>query len=247
MSVKAGGLKSIAITAPYLGLAGTCVGLLNIFNGTAASATDYVAMTSSVVAAAFISSAAGLLVAVPAVVSYNHLRRRIDSLEGEVYSRAIKRPGRHSQLAQKFPLTKRFSQLPFPLIAVPILAISAAAFTTFSSFHTPKGLPVRLVKIGVIEAEQLPVERIVIEITGARGDGSPVVYVNSTKTPSDELESRLRSELEIRPQLLASVQAKDNVSWRDVVSVIDVVEGVHASVVLLTITPNIGVARKSTR
>jgi hypothetical protein len=39
----------------------------------------------------------------------------------------------------------------------------------------------------------------------------------------------------------------DNVSWGDVANVIDVVEGLHVNVVLLTITPHMNVARKSSR
>jgi len=236
LSIGVGSLKSIAFTAPYLGLAGTCVGILSIFGAYVGERGGLVVRTSSGIAAAFISSAAGLLVAVPAVVSYNHLRTRIASLESETWSNARER--------RKFPLTARFSKLPpFALIAAPALAISVAAFMTLSSFHTLKGLPVRLIKIGALDSEHFSVKPIVIEIIGTNGNGPPAVYVNSKKTPPDELKNRLRSELEVRPQWLAYVQAEDNVSWRDVASVIDVVEGLHANVVLLTITPDIVVSK----
>jgi biopolymer transport protein ExbB/TolQ/biopolymer transport protein ExbD len=242
LSIEVGSLKSIAFTAPYLGLAGTCVGILSIFRAYVGSRYGALVMVVSGIDAAFISSAAGLLVAVPAVVSYNYLRTRIDSLESEMYSKA--RRSRHFQVAQKLPLTPRFSKLPFAVIAVPALAISVAAFVTFSSFATPKGLPVRLVKTGALEAEHFTVKPIVIEITRTGGNGL-AVYVNSKKAPFDELERRLQSELKARP--LACIKAENGVSWGDVISVIDVVEGLHADVVLLTITPTINIARKSIR
>ena len=247
LSIEAGSLNSIAFAAPYLGLAGTCVGILSIFRGYIGSRYGALVMVVSGIDAAFISSAAGLLVAIPAVASYNYLRTRLDSLESELYSKALERRSRHFQVARKFPLTARFSRLSFAVIAAPALAISASGFLMFSSFNTPRGLPVRLVKIGVLETEHFSVAPLVIEVIGTRGNGPPAVYVNSKKTPSDELENRLRSKLRVRPQWLAYVQAENNVSWGDVVNVIDVVEGLHANVVLLTITPNINVARESIR
>jgi biopolymer transport protein ExbD len=245
LSLKVGTLKSIASTSPYLGLAGTCLGILGIFRGYVGTRYGAVIMTVFGLDAAFISTAAGLLVTVPALVSYNYLRTRVESLESEV--KAQERTGRHSHIAQRFPLTARFSKLPFAVIAAPALAISVAMFMTFSSFETPRGLPVRLVKIGVLEAEHFSVEPIVIEIIGTSRNGPPAFYVNSKKARSGELESRLRSELKTRPQCPAYVQAENSVSWGEVVNVIDVVEGLHANVVLLTITPTISVARKSIR
>jgi len=110
-------------------------------------------------------------------------------------------------------------------------------FMVFPSFHPPKGLPVRLLKIGVLETEHL-VEPIVITVAASKAEGASDVYVNSGRTPWDELEDKLRSELRVRPpQSLAYVQAEKDASWKDVVKVIDVAEGLYADVVLLTITP----------
>ena len=248
LGIEVGSLKSIALTAPYLGLAGTCVGILSAFRAYSGSRAGFVVMVASGMAAALMATAAGLLVAVPATWSYNYLRTRLDSLENELHGKAVERRSQYSQAAQKFPLAKRFSALTgFALIAAPALAFSIAGFMTFSSLHTPKGLPVRLVKIGALEREHPSDEPIVIEIIGTSGDGPPAVYVNSKKALPDGLENRLRSELKVRPQWQAYVEAENNVSWRDVVNVIDVVEGLHANVVLLTSAPIINVARKSTR
>jgi biopolymer transport protein ExbD/uncharacterized membrane protein len=240
-----GSLRSIAFTAPYLGLAGTCVGMLSAFKGVGMQRHAAMAMMASGIAAATITTGAGLLVAVPAVLSYNYLRTCIDSLENEFHSKARRSLG--FQFAQGLPLAPRFSKIPFAVIAAPALAITLGAFLTFASFHTSSGLPVRLVKIGVVHTEHFSVEPIVIEIIDTGGSDPPTVYVNSKKTPSDKLVNRLRSERKVRPQGLAYVHAENNVLWGDVVNVIDVVEELQPNVVLLTITPNFRLGRRSIR
>jgi biopolymer transport protein ExbB/TolQ len=87
LSIKAGNLKAIASTAPYLGLAGTCVGILSAFGAAGMEKHAYLIMTTTKAAAAFVTTAAGILVAVPATCSYNHLRRRIDWLGSEYLTR----------------------------------------------------------------------------------------------------------------------------------------------------------------
>jgi MotA/TolQ/ExbB proton channel family len=98
-------------------------------------------MASGAVPVAFITTAAGLLVAIPATWSYNYLRTRIDLLEIEISSDVPVRGSRHFRVIQKFPLAALFSRIPFPLIAEPSLAILVGvAFMEYSSYETPTGL-----------------------------------------------------------------------------------------------------------
>jgi hypothetical protein len=152
LNLKLDGLKSISATAPYLGLAGTCLGILSIFYGFAMERGAVEAMLVSEIAAAFISTAAGIVVAVPATYSYNYLRTRTDSLQSEVSDGPLVR--------RRFPLRPRFSTFSFAVIAAPALAISVAEFMTFSSTQMPKGLPVRLLKIGARETEPFSVGQL---------------------------------------------------------------------------------------
>lgn len=78
-----GTLKSIAVVAPYLGLLGTCSGIVTGFRGIGIVADSALAavMASGAVTVAFITTAAGLLVAIPATWSYNYLRTRMDLLQ----------------------------------------------------------------------------------------------------------------------------------------------------------------------
>ena len=71
-------------------------------------------------------------------------RARIESLEAHVDAKWGKRTTQSSHVAQSLPLAPRFSNLPFALVAVPVLALSIAGFTTFGSFRVARGLRVRI-------------------------------------------------------------------------------------------------------
>jgi len=127
-------LRSIAITAQYLGLAGTCAGLLNVFSGFAMARHAAMLLIVTRSAVAIIPTAAGIPVALLATCSHNYLCRRIDLLESEI-SDDGRQNDRHFQGTRRFPPVRRFSELPaFALIAAPGLAIAIAGFMPFPSF-----------------------------------------------------------------------------------------------------------------
>jgi len=103
----------------------------------------------------------------------------------------------------------------------------------------PAGLPVHLLKIGAGEVDFSP---IIISVIATNGSGRPLLYVNSKETPWDELGNTIRGQLEVRPRWIVYVEGGDDVLWAYVAEVIDVARGLHAEVVLLTATPNIGSA-----
>jgi biopolymer transport protein ExbD len=70
--------------------------------------------------------------------------------------------------------------------------------------------------------------------------GRSALYVRSKETSWDELGNTLRNQLKVRPHWVVYVEGEDYASWRDVVNVIDVAQGLHAEVVLLTAAPNVG-------
>jgi len=84
LGFEMGALKSIASTAPFLGLAGTCLGILSAFGGVGMEKSAALAMIAARMAAALITTAAGLLVVVPAVWSYNYLRACKERLQSEM-------------------------------------------------------------------------------------------------------------------------------------------------------------------
>ncbi len=76
-----GTLRTIASSAPFIGLAGTCFGILNAFQGIGMEKSSAIAMIASYIAEALLMTAVGLFVAVPAVWLHNCLWRRVEVLK----------------------------------------------------------------------------------------------------------------------------------------------------------------------
>jgi biopolymer transport protein ExbB/TolQ len=84
LSAGLGTLRTIASTAPFVGLMGTCLGIMNAFRGIAMSKSAALAMIASAMAEALVTTAARLLVAIPAVWCHNYLRIRFDLFKSEM-------------------------------------------------------------------------------------------------------------------------------------------------------------------
>ncbi len=71
-------LATVGSTAPFVGLLGTTMGIVNAFTGMAqAGASGGLAGISAGIAEALITTIAGLAAAIPAVVAYNHFVGRV--------------------------------------------------------------------------------------------------------------------------------------------------------------------------
>lgn len=74
-------LASIGSTAPFVGLLGTVLGIINAFKGIAASGGGGLAAVSSGIAEALIETAFGLFVAIPTVLAYNYFMARANAVD----------------------------------------------------------------------------------------------------------------------------------------------------------------------
>jgi biopolymer transport protein ExbB len=70
-------LASIGALAPFVGLFGTVFGIMNSFLAIAETQTTNLAVVAPGIAEALLATAIGLAAAIPAVMIYNHLNRRI--------------------------------------------------------------------------------------------------------------------------------------------------------------------------
>jgi biopolymer transport protein ExbB len=70
-------LATIGATSPFVGLFGTVWGIMNAFIGISESHTTNLAVVAPGIAEALLTTAIGLVAAIPAVVIYNHLARVI--------------------------------------------------------------------------------------------------------------------------------------------------------------------------
>lgn len=76
-------IATIGANAPYVGLLGTVLGILISFNEMGSSGEIQASSIMVGLAMALKATAAGLLVAIPAIVSYNGLQRRVETLTAE--------------------------------------------------------------------------------------------------------------------------------------------------------------------
>jgi biopolymer transport protein ExbB/TolQ len=77
-------LATIGATAPFVGLLGTVVGVINAFQGIATTGSGGIGAVSAGIAEALVETALGLLVAIPAVWFYNYLTSRIEYFNVEM-------------------------------------------------------------------------------------------------------------------------------------------------------------------
>ena len=84
MKKGTGGLATIGSSAPFIGLFGTVVGIVNAFVGIAQSGSGGLAAVSAGIAEALITTAFGILVAVPAVMAFNYFTTRLERFQIEM-------------------------------------------------------------------------------------------------------------------------------------------------------------------
>jgi biopolymer transport protein ExbB/biopolymer transport protein TolQ len=79
-----GFLATIGSTAPFIGLFGTVVGIINAFRGIAATGSGGMAVVSGGIAEALVATALGIFVAIPAVVAFNQFTGRLETFQVEM-------------------------------------------------------------------------------------------------------------------------------------------------------------------
>lgn len=77
-------LAIIAVTAPLLGLLGTVLGVMNSFVGIQTTGSASIASVAPGIAEALITTAFGLVAAIPAAIAYNYFASRLDRFSGEL-------------------------------------------------------------------------------------------------------------------------------------------------------------------
>jgi biopolymer transport protein TolQ len=79
-----GWLATIGSVSPLLGLMGTVIGVMNAFLGITSSGSSNIMAVAPGVAEALITTVAGLAVAIPAVIAYNHFIGKLNLVSGEL-------------------------------------------------------------------------------------------------------------------------------------------------------------------
>jgi len=83
-------LSTIANIAPLLGLLGTVIGMIKVFTAIMLQGTGNAAVLAGGISEALITTAAGLTVAIPAMILHRFFQRRVDTLVVTMEEDAIK-------------------------------------------------------------------------------------------------------------------------------------------------------------
>jgi len=79
-----GGLATIGSTAPFVGLFGTVAGILKAFQEIATQKTPGIGAVASGISEALVTTAFGLLVAIPAVMTFNYFTNKVEAFDVEM-------------------------------------------------------------------------------------------------------------------------------------------------------------------
>ncbi|SHE53771.1 biopolymer transport protein ExbB [Microbulbifer donghaiensis] len=85
-----GALGTIAAVAPLIGLLGTVLGMIQVFTAIMLEGTGNAGVLAGGISQALITTAAGLTVAIPALMAHRYFQRRVDSIVVTMEQEAVK-------------------------------------------------------------------------------------------------------------------------------------------------------------
>lgn len=224
LNIKIGNLKSIAITAPYLGLVGTCEGIGSAFVGLGMEKHAAMVMITMNLVLALTPTAVAMAVAALATCFYNFLSALISSFEDELFSERRQRH-LHFGKARKLSSGKRLSELPaLGLMAAPVLVFAIAPFMMSASYQSPTGFYAELAS-DACKYESHPVDRIVV----LRITETGTLFLNLEEEKRDSLGKRLAEIYSRREDRTLYLSADSGVDFGAVANVLDIVENVPAT------------------
>ena len=77
-------LETVAAAGPLLGLLGTVFGMIRVFSVISIAGVGHAGLLSGGIAEALITTAAGLVIGVPALIAYNFLDARVDEFANKI-------------------------------------------------------------------------------------------------------------------------------------------------------------------
>jgi biopolymer transport protein ExbB/TolQ/biopolymer transport protein ExbD len=245
-------LESIAATAPFLALVGTCFGIFDAFGGIVMERGWAQRVLMLEVTGALNTTLAGLFVATSATWCCAWFRKRV-AVDDEIsslgsrtvaYLGALPRSeiraetpaltaiGSNGSLkgGRKFPVAKKISRLPFAIVAVPVLGVVVAASAILHQGETSVGIDVHL------KGKQSLTRPITVRITHG-ANGSVLAQIDRRKLTLAKLSEILQTELKQPAERTTDLRGEDDLTWQEVVAVIDALRIDGAVVVLLPKEP----------
>ena len=138
----------------------------------------------------------------------------------------------------RLPLRRKISVLPDRAMVggAAVLLVLVPTFLMVTEHAISKGVYVRLMPLSAAYHNNPSVSRLSnpILLQVERGVDSPQFFLNGKEIPRGKLRDALKSELSSRPDWFVFVEGDPSLSFDDVMAAVDVVNGLHATAVLLT-------------
>ena len=117
-----GFLATTSSAAPFIGLFGTVVGIINAFQSIAATGSGGMSVVSGGIAEALVSTALGIFVAIPALVAYNGFMGKIENFHVEMNRASSQLVNRLFKIPEAQLAEMRLSQAKMAKVKAPEVA-----------------------------------------------------------------------------------------------------------------------------
>ena len=222
-------LATIGSTAPFVGLFGTVVGILNAFKGIAAEKATGLSAVAGGIAEALVTTAFGLLVAVPAVWAYNYFTNKVEAFDVEMDNSSMelinyfilrrgakKYDGRRQIMAYKPQAGAQMAApnvIPMADIMLVLLIIFMVVTPMLQKTHQVDLAPVNNPR-DMKDADKD--DAIVVAVTR---DGS--LYLGNSKIAKEEITGQIKDRIANKLDKTVYVKSDARAKYGDVVAVVD--------------------------
>lgn len=220
LRAHAGNLNSIATVAPYFGLLGTCLGIVNALYTNIGQVEDLLMAVMSRMAPVLVPCAVGIIVAVPATCGHAYASTRL-----ELLARGLPNPRLTSRITN-FP--------PFAIVPAFLLIVIFRVFMVITPMggYSPKGFDIGIApaRCASDSSEELT--------TVLRISNEGRIYLNEEEEQDwSSLQSRLSEIYRMRAQGVLYFSADEGVPYQTVADALDNVRGVPEDITVQLITP----------
>ena len=206
------GLATIGATAPFVGLFGTVVGIMNAFFSMATSGQSGIATVSGGIAEALVNTAMGLFVALPAVWGFNYFLNRVERFNAEMgntgqrIGRLLreKDPERCMEIGEGHSLKSDINVTPLVDVMLVLLIIFMLVTPMLQT-----GMSVTLPKARNVKAVSEDENKVVVLVLRQAGD----LYLANNLIDSKQLVQELRIRHSANPHLQLQIKADQNVRF----------------------------------
>src|SRR5882762_7412332 len=219
------GLATIGSTAPFVGLFGTVVGIINAFKGIESTKATGLSAVAGGISEALVTTALGLLVAVPAVWAYNYFTNKVEAFDVEMDNSSMemvnyfitRRAGGKKEAMAYKPKVGSTMSSPNVIPMADIMLVLLIIFMVVTPMLT-KGFPADLAKV-TSPSDMPDADKDDAVIVGISAGGD--VYLGNTKSDITQIADQVRDRISGKLDKTVYVKSDGRAKYGVVVKVVD--------------------------